>query len=103
MRRAAAAAAILFLAGCGTASPDLFEIHRTGEDRAANLTLVVTLTRAACAVHVPCARSVRWAIRSGPTVGPDGTVRLLPRAGAVRWRAGADRHVTGGVCGAAAQ
>jgi hypothetical protein len=41
VRRAAAGAAILFLAACGTASPDLFEIRRTGEDRAANLTLVV--------------------------------------------------------------
>ena len=41
MRRAAAGAAILFLAGCGTASPDLFEIRRSGADRAANLTLVV--------------------------------------------------------------
>ena len=41
MRRAAAGAAILFLAACGTASPDLFEIRRTGEDEAANLTLVV--------------------------------------------------------------
>jgi hypothetical protein len=41
VRRAAAAAAILLLAGCGTASPDLFEVRRTGDDPAANLTLVV--------------------------------------------------------------
>jgi hypothetical protein len=42
VRRAAAGAAIVFLAACGTASPDLFEIRRSGEDRAANLTLVVS-------------------------------------------------------------
>jgi hypothetical protein len=42
VRRAAAGlAATLLLAGCGTASPDLFEVRRSGEDRAANLTLVV--------------------------------------------------------------
>ena len=41
MRRAAAALALLLLAGCGTESPDLFEVRRSGEDRAANLTLVV--------------------------------------------------------------
>jgi len=41
VRRAAAAAAILLLAGCGTASPDLFEVRRSGEDPAANLALVV--------------------------------------------------------------
>ena len=41
MRRAAAAVALLLLAGCGTASPDLFEVRRSGDDRAANLTLVV--------------------------------------------------------------
>jgi hypothetical protein len=29
------------LGGCGTASPDLFEVRRSGDDRAANLTLVV--------------------------------------------------------------
>ncbi len=29
------------LAGCGTASPDLFEVRRSGDDRAANLTMVV--------------------------------------------------------------
>ena len=33
--------ALLLLAGCGTASPDLFEVERSGEDRAANLTMVV--------------------------------------------------------------
>jgi hypothetical protein len=31
----------VLLAGCGTASPDLFEVRRSGEDRAANLTLIV--------------------------------------------------------------
>jgi hypothetical protein len=36
-----AALAVVVLAGCGTASPDLFEVRRSGEDRAANLTLVV--------------------------------------------------------------
>jgi hypothetical protein len=41
VRRAAAGLAALLLAGCGTASPDLFEVRRSGEDRAANLTLVV--------------------------------------------------------------
>jgi hypothetical protein len=41
VRRAAAALALLLLAGCGTESPDLFEVRRSGEDRAANLTLVV--------------------------------------------------------------
>ena len=40
MRRAAALA-LLLLTGCGTASPDLFEVRRSGDDRAANLTLVV--------------------------------------------------------------
>jgi hypothetical protein len=42
VRRAAAAVALLLLTGCGTASPDLFEVRRSGEDRAANLTLVVS-------------------------------------------------------------
>jgi hypothetical protein len=41
VRRAAAAVLAIALAGCGTASPDLFEVRRSGEDRAANLTLVV--------------------------------------------------------------
>ena len=31
----------LLLTACGTASPDLFEVERSGEDRAANLTMVV--------------------------------------------------------------
>jgi hypothetical protein len=39
--RAAAAVLLVALAGCGTASPDLFEVRRSGDDRAANLTLVV--------------------------------------------------------------
>jgi hypothetical protein len=39
--RRAAALALVLLAGCGTASPDLFEVTRSGDDRAANLTLVV--------------------------------------------------------------
>ena len=42
MRRTVAAALVVaVLTGCGTASPDLFEVRRSGEDRAANLTLVV--------------------------------------------------------------
>ena len=41
MRRAAVALAALLIAGCGTPSPDLFEVTRSGEDRAANLTMVV--------------------------------------------------------------
>ena len=43
MRRAAVcvAAAAAALAGCGTPSPDLFEVRRTGEDRNANVTVVV--------------------------------------------------------------
>ena len=41
MRRAAVALAALLIAGCGTPSPDLFEVRRSGEDRAANLTMVV--------------------------------------------------------------
>ena len=42
MRRAAAALAALTLAGCGTDSPDLFEVRRSGKDRAANVRLVVS-------------------------------------------------------------
>jgi hypothetical protein len=41
VRRAAAAALLILVSGCGTASPDLFEVRRSGEDRAANLTMVV--------------------------------------------------------------
>ena len=42
MRRTAAALlGAAALAGCGTASPDLFEVRRTGPDRPANLTMVV--------------------------------------------------------------
>jgi len=37
----AGAAAALALAGCGTPSPDLFEVRRSGADRNANLTLLV--------------------------------------------------------------
>ena len=36
-----AAAAALALAGCGTPSPDLFEVKRSGADRNANVTVVV--------------------------------------------------------------
>jgi hypothetical protein len=43
VRRAPAglAALALAVAGCGTESPDLFEVRRSGDDRAANVTLVV--------------------------------------------------------------
>ncbi len=41
MRRIAVAALLLALAGCGSASPDLFEVERTGADRNANVTMVV--------------------------------------------------------------
>jgi hypothetical protein len=41
VRRAAIVALALSLGGCGTASPDLFEVTRRGEDRNANLTMVV--------------------------------------------------------------
>jgi hypothetical protein len=41
VRRPTLALAALLVAGCGTASPDLFEVRRSGEDRAANLTMVV--------------------------------------------------------------
>ncbi len=41
MRRAATALLLLLVAGCGSASPDLFEVRRTGEDRNANVTMVV--------------------------------------------------------------
>lgn len=36
------AAAAMALAGCGTESPDLFEIARSGEDPAANVRIVVS-------------------------------------------------------------
>ena len=35
------AALLVALAGCGTASPDLFEVKRSGADRNANVTMVV--------------------------------------------------------------
>jgi hypothetical protein len=43
MRRATVCAAAMAaaLCGCGTPSPDLFEVRRTGEDRNANVTVVV--------------------------------------------------------------
>jgi hypothetical protein len=37
----AAIAVAVVLAGCGTESPDLFAVERSGSDREANLTLVV--------------------------------------------------------------
>jgi hypothetical protein len=40
-RVAVAGLLAVVLSGCGTASPDLFEVRRSGEDREANLTLVV--------------------------------------------------------------
>jgi hypothetical protein len=39
--RRIAAVALVALTGCGTASPDLFEVTRSGADRNANLTMVV--------------------------------------------------------------
>jgi hypothetical protein len=43
VRRALAAlAAAAALAGCGTESPDLFEVRRSGPDRPANLTMLVS-------------------------------------------------------------
>jgi hypothetical protein len=41
VRRAATGLLLLLVAGCGSASPDLFEVRRTGEDRNANVTMVV--------------------------------------------------------------
>jgi hypothetical protein len=41
VRRAAAALLLVLVSGCGTASPDLFEVRRTGADRNANVTMVV--------------------------------------------------------------
>ena len=44
-RRAAALAALVLaapgVAGCGTPSPDLFEVRRSGQDPNANVTVVV--------------------------------------------------------------
>lgn len=42
MRVALALIAALALAGCGTESPDLFEVRRSGPDPAANVTMVVS-------------------------------------------------------------
>lgn len=45
MRRAAAgsvAVAVLLVAGCGTPSPDLFEVTRSGRDANANVRLLVS-------------------------------------------------------------
>jgi ferredoxin len=41
VRRLALVALLIACGGCGTASPDLFEVKRSGEDRNANLTMVV--------------------------------------------------------------
>jgi hypothetical protein len=41
-RTVAATALALGLAGCGTPSADLFEVKRTGEDKNANVTMVVS-------------------------------------------------------------
>lgn len=41
MRAVAAAALAVVVAGCGTESPDLFAVERSGPDRPANLSLVV--------------------------------------------------------------
>ncbi len=41
MRRAALGLLVLALTGCGTPPPDLFEVERSGEDRNANVTVVV--------------------------------------------------------------
>jgi hypothetical protein len=42
MRLAATAVLTLLLCGCGAPSADLFVVHRSGADRNANLTLLVT-------------------------------------------------------------
>ena len=41
MRRCAPLVLAIALAGCGTPSPDLFEVKRSGEDRNANVDVVV--------------------------------------------------------------
>ena len=41
MRRCAPLVLAVALAGCGTPSPDLFEVKRSGEDRNANVDVVV--------------------------------------------------------------
>ena len=42
MKRAAVALTALILTGCGSPSPDLFLVNRSGADRNANLTLLVS-------------------------------------------------------------
>jgi hypothetical protein len=42
VRRLVALAALLTLAGCGSPAPDLFEVVRSGADKNANLTLLVS-------------------------------------------------------------
>jgi hypothetical protein len=42
VRRALALTALALVAGCGGPAGDLFEVQRSGADRAANLTLVVS-------------------------------------------------------------
>jgi hypothetical protein len=42
VRAALALLAAVVLAGCGTASPDLFEVTRSGKDPNANVTMVVS-------------------------------------------------------------
>ena len=41
MRRLAAVALAVVVAGCGSPSPDLFEVRRSGDDPNANVTMVV--------------------------------------------------------------
>ena len=42
MKRALALTALVLVAGCGGPAGDLFEVQRSGADRAANVTLVVS-------------------------------------------------------------
>jgi hypothetical protein len=42
MKRLAALLVAAWLGGCGASAPDLFEVRRSGPDRPANLTLVVS-------------------------------------------------------------